>query len=90
MLAAVRQVGEDARKLAQMLATPEGRCLAVNHRTFDGKAVVGGDNLANYDAAMAGRCRTLSTPKRSSPTSAETLDCNNGGRSLQTLRMRRC
>ena len=60
MLAAVRQVGEDARKLAQMLVTHEGRCLAVNHRTFDGKAMVGGDNLANYDAAMAGRCRTLS------------------------------
>jgi hypothetical protein len=42
VLAAVRQVGEDARKLAQMLIMPEGRCLTVNHGAFDGKAMVGG------------------------------------------------
>ena len=38
----MRQVGEDARKLAQMLIMPKGRCLTVNYGTFDGKAMVGG------------------------------------------------
>src|ERR1700722_1853217 len=60
-----------------MLVKHEGHCLAVNHGTFDGKAMVGGDNLANYDAAMAGdaarlarRCTSLSMSSRNMPRKA--------------------